>query len=301
MHSKTVCFRFAKRVVMSGLVIVFVTGPWAFGQQSPTPAATPACKAADPPNRALDANLYMQTSAEYRAACYQAYNLATERLGKLVRQEKAKRKQVKKLAVVMDLDETVFDNAGFQARLLRSEFGYCQELWDEWERDYADKIELIPGAKEFILKFKDDVSVVYISNRNDEFRDKTKGALKRLGLPELKNEKQLKLVLDPSAPDSSNKTARRQEAENDYKVLLYVGDNLRDFDEVLRCSRLENEAPPEELDRAIKARKDAVDKQKAIWGEKWIILPNPAYGEWTKPLGRGRADYDRLVPSASPK
>lgn len=297
MHITTIYGGLAKRVVLSASIFAFLAGGAVFGQQSPTPAATPACPIEVLPNRALDANLYMQTSAEYRAACYQAYNLASERLGRLVRREKAKRKQLKKLAVVMDLDETVFDNAGFQARLLRSEFSYCQQLWDEWEKDYADKIELIPGAKEFILKFKNNVSVVYISNRNNAFRNQTKGALMRLGLPELKSEKQLKLVLDPSAPDSTDKTARRQEAENEFKVLLYVGDNLRDFDEALRCSRIESNAPPEEVDRAIKARKDAVDKQKAIWGEKWIILPNPAYGEWTKPLGRGRSDYDRLVPS----
>src|SRR5689334_72137 len=34
----------------------------------------------DPPLRSLDANLWMQTSAEYRACCYQAYNLARRRL-----------------------------------------------------------------------------------------------------------------------------------------------------------------------------------------------------------------------------
>ncbi|MEY2490838.1 MAG: hypothetical protein QOC70_2780 [Verrucomicrobiota bacterium] len=83
-------------------------------------------------------------------------------------------------------------------------------------------------------------------------------------------------------------------------MLLYIGDNLRDFDDALRCGNIANETAGE-LERVIRARKDAVDKQKAIWGAKWIILPNPAYGEWTKPLERGRSDFDRLTPAVSPK
>jgi 5'-nucleotidase (lipoprotein e(P4) family) len=304
MHIKRVYSGFAMKVVMSGLVIVFASGPWAFGQQSPTPAATPVCPAEDPANRPLDANLYMQTSAEYRASCYQAYNLATDRLEWLIRHDRANAKRPKELAVVMDLDETVFDNAGFQTRLLRKHFGYCQDLWDEWEKDHSDKIELIPGAKEFILEAKElGVTVVYISNRNEKFRKETKKALIRLGIWDeaaeavdpAKADKLLKLSTGPS-----DKTARRQEAQNDYKVLLYVGDNLRDFDEAFRCSKIEEATPAEELERAIKARKEAVDKDPTVWGREWIILPNPAYGEWTKPLGRGQKDYDRLKPTATP-
>ena len=67
-------------------------------------------KIEDPPFRALDSNLYMQTAAEYRACCHQAYNLALERLrqhcGSLAPGSKPP-------AVIMDLDETVFDNAGY--------------------------------------------------------------------------------------------------------------------------------------------------------------------------------------------
>ena len=33
-----------------------------------------------PPNRALDANLWMQISAEYRACCHQSFNLARRRV-----------------------------------------------------------------------------------------------------------------------------------------------------------------------------------------------------------------------------
>jgi 5'-nucleotidase (lipoprotein e(P4) family) len=288
MYSKTIYYGFATRAVMSGLVITFATGASIFGQDYPMPVAPPAYKAVEPANRGLDANLYMQTAAEYRACCYQAYNLATFRLKEALAKQKTG-----KFAVVMDLDETVLDNAGFQSMLLRSGLAFDQRLWDAWEKRGSSKIALIPGAKEFILGARKlGVSVIYISNRDDKFRDEVKKALTRLEIP-VEDDSLLKL-----STGSNDKTPRFEEAERDYTVLLYVGDSLRDFDETLRCSKIENETA-DELERAIKARKDAVDKQEAIWGQKWIILSNPAYGEWTKPLGRGRSDFDRLVPSAA--
>lgn len=268
-----------------GMVAAFVAGSWLSAQ---APTAPPAYKPEEPAYRGLDANLYLQTSAEYRAACYQSYNLATLRL------KEAVKVQAGKLAVVLDLDETVFDNAGFQAMQLRSNLAYDQRLWDAWERDHADKVGLVPGAREFILEAgKLGVAVVFISNRNERFREQTKKALARLGLPA--DDALLKL-----STDTSDKTARRRAVEQAYTVVLCIGDNLRDFDEVFRCRKLDTKTP-EELDGAIRARKEAVDKQRAAWGEKWIILPNPAYGEWTRPLGQGKADLDRLVPQAAGK
>src|SRR5215218_2026064 len=63
----------------------------------------------DPPHRSLDANLWMQSSAEYRACCLQAYNLARRRLIEKLAAEPPGR-WAKPPAVVLDLDETVLDN-----------------------------------------------------------------------------------------------------------------------------------------------------------------------------------------------
>ena len=38
-----------------------------------------------------------------------------------------------------------------------------------------------------------------------------------------------------------------------------------------------------------------IDLTESSFGERWIILPNPTYGEWTKTLGLGDRDFDRLV------
>jgi acid phosphatase len=242
----------------------------------------------------MDASLYMQTAAEYRACCYQAYNVATRWLGELLAEAPANGKRP---AVVMDLDETVLDNAGFQAMLLRSQLTYDQRLWDMWEGQYADSVGLIPGAREFILDArKRGVTVVYVSNRGEPFRSSTEGALLRLGVPDQKPDG-LKL-----ATNTSDKTLRFQEAEKQYRGLLYIGDQLRDFEETFRCS-LENANPatrtgdPAKLEAAIRERKDKVDQARPKFGAEWIILPNSAYGEWTKPLGLGNKDLDRLVPA----
>ncbi len=256
--------------------------------QTPLKSETSSFQLDEPGFRGLDANLYMQTSAEYRAACYQAYQLASLRLRQALAALPAPNQ---KLAVVMDLDETVFDNSGFQSWLLRSGQAYNQPLFDRWEQFGGASVGLIPGAKEFILDIQAaGVTVVHISNRNESFRPFTKQTLARLGIP-INDDSQLKL-----STDTSNKTTRRAEVENKdgLTVLLSIGDNLRDFDERFKSPPLTDASNSTDIDNAINFRKSQVDATRANWGSKWIVLPNPAYGEWTKPLGRGETDLDRL-------
>lgn len=249
----------------------------------------PPLKPEDPPYRGLDANLYMQTSAEYRACCLQAYNLATYRLKEKAAAARAADPDAK-LAVIMDLDETVVDNAGFEALQIRSGLSYDQRLWDLWELHGTNKVAFIPGAKEFIETANSlNVRVSYISNRGEQFRENTKQALAFLGIP-LQDEQQLLLL-----EETSDKTARRAVVESAYNVLLYVGDNLRDFKDSYKSPSLGQRSLPE-LQQAIEARKKLVDADRQFWGDKFIILPNPAYGEWLKPLGNGKTDLDLLVP-----
>ena len=151
----------SRRVGISALVIAFAASGWVFGQPSPTAGEY---KAEEPANRGLDATLYMQSAAEYRASCYQAYNLATTRLEELFKANKAS--PTKAFAVVMDLDETVFDNSRFQAMLLRNGLAWDKGLWTAWEKDHSADVTLIPGAKEFIEKATAlPVEVFYVSNR----------------------------------------------------------------------------------------------------------------------------------------
>ncbi len=285
--------RFRHRIITAvlvgvGLLLAFAVGNWSAAQ---SPTAPAAFKQDEPAFRSLDANLFMQTSAEYRACCYQAFNLATLRLKDATKGAKP----AKPFAVVMDLDETVFDNAGFQAMQLRSNLAYDQRLWDVWEKEHGEYVGLVPGAKEFILHaIKQEVAVVYISNRNEKFREQTKKVLTRLGIA-VDADDRLKL-----STDTSDKTKRRKEVDDAYTVVLNIGDNLRDFDESFRSRKIEKKTA-EELQMAIQERKDTADKNQTAFGDKWIILPNPAYGEWMKPLGQGKTDLDRLAPSIPSK
>ena len=116
----------------------------------------------------LGANLYMQTAAEYRACCLQTYHLAQLRLAALMAAKPARP------AVVMDLDETVLDNSAYESYLYESGRENSQERWLAYERDYPDRVALVPGAKPFIEKAEAlGATLVYISNRAEKYRAAT--------------------------------------------------------------------------------------------------------------------------------
>ena len=164
----------------------------------------------------------MQTSAEYRAACYQTYQFAFARLKEIL----ATRKNDRQFAIILDLDETVFDNGAFQARMAKEGRAYDQKAWDEFEEKEHEKVRLVPGALDFLVAAdRLGVALVYVSNRAEKFRPSTMAAVKRLGLP-LPGEDRVKLLTD-----TSNKDKRRKEAFDAFDVVMLIGDNLRDFDD----------------------------------------------------------------------
>jgi len=63
---------------------------------------------------------WVQTSAEYRAISYQAYNLARMNLDNFL----ASYSGSKPVAISVDIDEVVFDNSAYQAWLIGQDFGY---------------------------------------------------------------------------------------------------------------------------------------------------------------------------------
>jgi hypothetical protein len=179
--------------------------------------------------------------------------------------------------------------------VVRSGLAWDLRLWKIWEKDGATSVGAIPGAKEFIEKAKGSgVAVVFVTNRDKEFEQQTKDALQHLGI----NYDLLKLK---EAGKSDDKTSRFDDVKKQYEVLMYVGDNLRDFSEDFKCKSLSETSTGTDLQNAIDDRKQKVDAASNRWGEGspvWIVLPNPTYGEWTKPLNRGVRDLDRLVPEA---
>jgi acid phosphatase len=235
----------------------------------------------NPLQRALDANLWMQTSGEYHALCLQTYRSAGEKLQSHLATLRRNARGETRPAVVMDLDETVFDNSPFETWLYQYQLDYSDPLWEVWERDHPDEVRLVPGVREFIRSAeRAGVTVVYISNRMEKHRAATVRALEHLGLRTAGIGPRLLLKTG-----GSDKTQRRRQAEARYHVMMYFGDNLRDFSEEFKAPRLAGDDVPGQ-NAAIAARKRKVDARRGRWGEDWFVLPNPVYGEWQKLAGR---------------
>jgi len=91
---------------------------------------------------------------------------------------------------------------------------------------------------------------------------------------------------DPKGLDLGDKEERRLKAKQMYeRVLLYLGDNLRDFDDKYRI-KPEDVTTPEGRAKAIASRKALAEADGDKWGAEWIILPNPMYGEWLNAVDR---------------
>jgi len=259
---------------------------WLLGNLAPLGVLadeTPAKKAetlAFPMASRVGSNIYLQTSAEYRACCTGIYKAAELRLESMLAAPSAKWARP---AVVMDMDETVFDNSAFQTFLYRNNLEYTDPLWADYEENYPQDVTLIPGAKRFIEKAESlGVTVVYISNRSELFKKSTQTALEKNGINT--DKLSTRIFLKPK-DGTSDKSARREAASARYNVLLYFGDNLRDFSEGFVADKLSKDATPEDCLAAIRKRSALVDDAFCHWGVDWFVLPNPVYGEWDKLIG----------------
>lgn len=241
------------------------------------PAMAAIQDAINPQERVLDANLWMQTSAEYRAICLQTYRFAAARLKERLRVSSLE--EGRPWAVVLDLDETVIDNSAFQSFLDRNGLAYSEALWEKWESGYAQEVRLVPGAKAFIGWLESEGIVpVYISNRLEKHRTSTIQALEQLGISTDHIDERLLLKTT-----TSDKTERRATARDMFKVVMLIGDNLRDFSEAFVMPKFDGSDKASRL-TAVGDRAKAVDRHQYRFGGDFIVFPNPVYGEWQKPF-----------------
>jgi len=206
--------------------------------------------------------LYHQTAAEYQAICYQAYNLASDKL-----MEYTKSEHDKPLAVILDVDETVLSNSKYNALEVIRKREYPKEFY-QWIEEMNS--EPIAGALEF-TKLADSlgIKIFYITNRRDHKQAATIGNLQKYGFPQAVPEQVLCKVKE------SSKEKRRQQVMAEYDVLLLIGDNLIDFADCF-------------AGRTLEERSDAVKTWKAKFGRRYIILPNTMHGFWQKVI----ADFE---------
>lgn len=163
-------------------------------------ASIPASQKANLGNQNIMAVAWYQNSAEAKALYLQGYNSAKTQLDKEIKKNKGKHK----LAIALDLDETVLDNSPYQgyASIHNKPF---PEGWHEWVQ--AAKAKPVYGAKEF-LKYADkkvSISTIFLIEIKEKDLKATQKNLKQQGIPQAK-----KSHILLKGKDDKSKESRRQ-------------------------------------------------------------------------------------------
>lgn len=228
----------------------------------------------------LHSTLYVQTAAEYAALTRQVFRSARQQMRRALRdtawtafppQEDDAGYRRQPPAVVVDVDETVLDNSPYQARLIQEGEPYATETWNAWVREA--EAEAVPGAVRFAQAAAEaGVTVVYLTNRDASVEAATRRNLRALGFPlgsHAKAERDV-ILTQGEEPGWEAKEPRREAVAEDFRILLFLGDNLGDF------------LP--DVERSIEARQQLVERHAGYWGRRWFVLPNPQYGSWEAAL-----------------
>jgi 5'-nucleotidase (lipoprotein e(P4) family) len=224
------------------------------------------------PERLVDqstqAALWTQNAGEYQALCYQTFNLAKLAV------DRAKGTETGPWAVVVDLDETMLDNSPYAAWRLLHGKPFEPATWDAWCR--AELTPSMPGSLDFARHvISQGGALFYVSNRSDATYEATRSNLIELGFPEVND---LRLLLKS---DTSNKQPRFQAiADSGYSIVLMLGDNLNDFPEL------------ETWHKGNAERNATLAEHQSDFGDRFIVFPNPSYGDWEGGLVSG---YHKLT------
>ncbi|MEM1176402.1 MAG: HAD family acid phosphatase [Pseudomonadota bacterium] len=249
---------------------------------------------ATPSHDNTDAVVWLQSSSEYAALTAGVYASATAALDAVIGAGDAT-----KMAVVLDVDETVLDNSSYQGQLVLDNDTYGSETWDRWIALKA-AVE-VPGVVDFIRESQArGIHVVFITNRECLQRssagdvcpqlEETRANLESIGI----DTAQTTLFLRGQQPPepcralltgaeqaqgvwSSDKTSRRACVELDRQIVMLFGDQFGDFTEA----------------HGTDGRVSAAEFSDN-WGRNWFVLPNPTYGGW-KP--RSAAEKRALIRS----
>ena len=76
-----------------------------------------------------------------------------------------------------------------------------------------------------------------------------------------------------------DKTERRRNIADDYRIVLLVGDQLTDFISTKEAYVFHSD------------RKKLAKKYSDMWGSKWFMITNPTYGRWELSI------YDKMPKS----
>ena len=221
------------------------------------PASTGTAVGAAPVAAPLpDEVQWVRNSAEHRAVFLQTFRLAGDAL-----RARAASARPGTWATVLDADETSIDNSEFERRLALSADAYDENSWNDWVRER--RATALPGAVEYVRLARGlGGRVIIVTNRAEEVCEATRENLNAVGVV-------ADLVLcKPEGESDKNPRFERIAAGTasptlpPLEVLVWVGDNIRDFPRLDQAARL------------------AGDSAFAAFGTRYFILPNPMYGSW---------------------
>lgn len=238
----------------------------------PCPTSQPCTEFSDIFTEKLNSILWIQSSSEYQMVTTQSYLLAKVMLDRGLADpnwtaavEQTGNYSNLPPAIILDVDETVLDNSGFQARLEKAGKGWDNEIWNNWVLE--SKAPAVPGALEF-LNYANSKGVIifYMTNRSHELEEATRSNLISLGFP-MSEEIDTLLTNGEQEDWVTDKTSRRKLVADGYRILLLFGDVTNDF--VAGTDNIRSEECM-----------DVMNSYHEYWGEKWIVIPNPIYGGW---------------------
>jgi len=207
---------------------------------------------------------FQQHAAEYKALCYQAFNIARLRIDAYQPVSNLP------LCIVTDIDETILDNSPYQTSRNLAGLDYDLETWKQWTA--KAQADTVPGSGSFLnFVAQKKIEVFYITNRTEAERKGTLINLQKLGLPFADS---AHLLLKST---TSGKEPRRKTVTENHEIILLLGDNLADFTML--------------FDKKSLYERDAQVKSLAsLFGNKFIVLPNSVYGDWEHALFQYKYD-----------
>lgn len=262
---------------LNGCVTTRVHGTPPAREAADAPAPAPD---GPPANDALNATVWYQTALERDLVYRTVYRAAAHRLraalgdpswDALPKEDRGNDPRRLPPAIIVDVDETVLDNAPSQVRQIREGRGFDEAKWGEWVAER--KAKALPGSAEFLADAaKQGVTVFYITNRDASLADATIANLRSAGFPVARPDQVLGLgtLVEGCEQEGSEKSCRRRLVGRTHRVLMQIGDQVGDFVQIVANT-------PD-------GRREAMAPYAAWIGERWFVLPNPTYGSWEPAL-----------------
>ena len=207
---------------------------------------------------------WKETAAEFGALCHQAYNLARLRVELALRDRRA---DDSPLAVIADLDDTVFHSSSYWGHLIDEGLDFFDDaIWDEWLPN--NLITAVPGSIEFFeFCLRNDVEVFYVTSR-DQGEGTFDLALRQLEF--------LKFAYADAGHltvyrETSDKTPTRERVEASHDLVLMLGDNLNDYKRDFYVADVDD-------------RYALMERDRDDYGDRFILLPNPTDGHWVRAI-----------------